>query len=63
MRFTKDHEWVRIDGNIGTIGISDFAQGELGDVVYVDLPEVGAAFKQKDTLVAVESVKVFPPSL
>ncbi len=58
MRFTKDHEWIKVDGDKGFVGISDFAQNALGDVVYVDLPEVGRTIKQKDTIVAVESVKV-----
>jgi glycine cleavage system H protein len=57
-KYTKDHEWVRVEKDIGTVGISDFAQNQLGDVVYVDLPSVGDKFKQKDTLAAVESVKV-----
>ena len=42
LKYTKEHEWVRIDGDTGTVGITDFAQQQLGDVVYVDLPEVGA---------------------
>ena len=41
LKYTKDHEWVRVDGDTGTVGITDFAQQQLGDVVYVDLPEVG----------------------
>jgi len=57
IRYTKDHEWIRVDGNMGTMGITDFAQKQLGDVVYVDLPEIGTKAKKKDTLVAVESVK------
>ena len=44
--FTKDHEWVRIDGDIATVGITDHAQEQLGDVVFVELPEVGAASRQ-----------------
>ena len=42
LKYTKDHEWVRVDGDTGTVGITNFAQQQLGDVVYVDLPEVGA---------------------
>ena len=41
IRYTKDHEWIRVDGNEATIGITDFAQGQLGDIVFVELPEVG----------------------
>ena len=41
LRFSRDHEWIRVDGDVGTIGISDFAQQQLGDVVYVELPEIG----------------------
>jgi glycine cleavage system H lipoate-binding protein len=57
-KYTKDHEWILVDGKKAKVGISDFAQTALGDVVYVDLPEVGKTFKQKETIVAVESVKV-----
>ncbi len=46
-KYTKDHEWVKVEGNIGTVGITPFAASALGDVVYVDLPQVGASFKQK----------------
>ena len=56
-RYSKDHEWVRVDGDAVTIGITDFAQGELGDIVYVELPEVGQSFKQDDVLGTIESVK------
>lgn len=66
LRYTKDHEWISLEGNVGTIGISDFAQNALGDVVYVDLPEVGSKLAKQDTLVSVESVKtasdVFAPA-
>ena len=41
LKYSKEHEWVRVDGDVGVIGISDYAQGELGDVVYVELPEIG----------------------
>jgi glycine cleavage system H protein len=57
MRFTKDHEWVEVDGDIATIGISAYASEQLGDVVFVDLPEVGKAVKAGDNLAVVESVK------
>jgi len=55
--FTKDHEWVRVEGDTGTIGISDYAQGQLGDVVFVELPEVGRTVAPGDELAVVESVK------
>lgn len=57
-RYTKDHEWISVNGSEGTVGISTFAQNALGDVVYVELPEVGASFKKKDVIASVESVKV-----
>jgi len=56
-RYTKDHEWVKVDGSIGTIGITDYAQHELGDVVFVELPKVGAHLKAGESLGTVESVK------
>ena len=55
--YTEDHEWVRIEGDIGVVGISPYAQEQLGDVVYVELPEIGKALKQKDEAAVVESVK------
>ncbi len=55
--FTKEHEWLRIDGEIGTVGISDHAQKELGDVVYVELPKPGDRFDSGDAFGSVESVK------
>lgn len=55
--YTKTHEWVRLDGDVATIGITDFAQSELGDIVYVDLPTVGRALQNDDTLGSIESVK------
>ncbi|RPH94606.1 glycine cleavage system protein GcvH [candidate division KSB1 bacterium] len=55
--YTKDHEWVRIDGDVVVVGITDFAQGELGDVVFVQLPEVGAKIPQGQTLGTIEAVK------
>lgn len=57
MRFTKDHEWVEVDGDIATIGITAYAAEQLGDVVFVEVPEVGKAVKQGDGLAVVESVK------
>jgi glycine cleavage system H protein len=56
-RYTKEHEWVSVEGDIGTVGITDHAQHELGDIVYVDLPKVGVSLAQGDTLGSVESVK------
>jgi glycine cleavage system H protein len=56
-RYTREHEWVAAKGDIATIGITDYAQHELGDVVYVGLPEVGATLKAGGTLGSVESVK------
>ncbi|MCP2670807.1 glycine cleavage system protein GcvH [Maricaulaceae bacterium EIL42A08] len=56
-RFTKDHEWIRIEGEEGTVGITAYATEQLGDVVFVELPEVGKTVKQGDELAVVESVK------
>jgi glycine cleavage system H protein len=56
-RFTRDHEWVRLDGDVATIGITDYAQSQLGDVVYVELPEVGRRIEQGKEAAIVESVK------
>jgi glycine cleavage system H protein len=56
-RYTKEHEWVLVEGDTGTIGITDHAQDELGDIVYVDLPKVGAHIEQGKSLGSVESVK------
>jgi glycine cleavage system H protein len=57
IRFTKEHEWVRLDGDIATIGITDHAQEQLGDVVFVELPEVGRAVAADEACAVVESVK------
>ena len=57
LKYTKSHEWVRVDGDVATIGITDFAQSELGDVVYVELPTVGKMLAIGDTFGSVESVK------
>ncbi|MBS1857320.1 MAG: glycine cleavage system protein GcvH [Acidobacteria bacterium] len=56
-RYTKEHEWVSVEGETGTVGITDHAQAELGDIVYVDLPKVGAHIEQGKSLGSVESVK------
>ncbi len=55
--FTEDHEWIQIDGQTGTVGISDYAQGQLGDIVFVDVPEAGKTFAKADEAAVVESVK------
>jgi len=55
--YTKDHEWISVQGEIGIVGITDYAQKELGDVVYVDLPEVGDAFETNEPFGSIESVK------
>jgi glycine cleavage system H protein len=64
-RFTEDHEWVRLDGDLAVVGITDFAQSQLGDVVYVELPEIGRRLEQGSAAAVVESVKaasdVFAP--
>lgn len=57
LRYTKEHEWVRVDGDTAVIGITDYAQGELGDVVFVELPETGDAVKQDDAFGTIEAVK------
>lgn len=65
LRYSKDHEWVLVDGDIATIGITDYAQHSLGDVVYVDMPRVGDSFAAHEAFGSVESVKavseVFTP--
>jgi glycine cleavage system H protein len=57
LRYTKEHEWVRLEGDTATVGITDHAQQELGDIVYAELPKVGARVEQGQTLGSVESVK------
>lgn len=65
LRYSKDHEWVSVDGDVATIGITDYAQSSLGDVVYVDFPRVGDKFGSHESFGSVESVKavseVFTP--
>jgi glycine cleavage system H protein len=56
-RYTRTHEWVSLDGDVATIGVTDFAQSELGDITYLDLPEVGTAITENAALGVVESVK------
>jgi glycine cleavage system H protein len=57
LRYSKEHEWVRVEGNSATVGITDYAQDQLGDIVYVDLPKVGTAVRQSGKLGEIESVK------
>ena len=57
LRFTNDHEWVRLDGDLAVVGITDYAQSQLGDVVYVELPEIGRRVEQGKETAVVESVK------
>src|SRR5512135_530165 len=57
LKYTKDHEWILVTGDTGTVGITDHAQGELGDVVFVELPAVGKILKQHDTFGTIEAVK------
>ena len=57
LKYTKTHEWVRIEGDVATMGITDFAQSELGDIVYIDGPTAGRAVNAGDTIGSVESVK------
>ena len=57
LRYSKDHEWVGVDGDIATIGITDYAQHSLGDVVYIDMPRVGDKFLAHEAFGSVESVK------
>ena len=65
LRYTRDHEWIRIDGASGVMGITDYAQHAMGDIVYVELPEVGRQVKAGEDFIVVESVKgandVFSP--
>ena len=56
-RYTQDHEWVDMDGDIGTVGITDYAQEQLGDVVFVELPDIGKALAKGDEAAVIESVK------
>jgi glycine cleavage system H protein len=57
LQYTKDHEWAKIENGVATIGITDFAQGELGDIVFVELPEVGKSFNAGNALGTIEAVK------
>jgi len=57
LRYTKDHEWIKVEGNVATIGITDFAQGELGDIVYIDINTVGKMLSAEAVFGTVEAVK------
>jgi len=57
LRFTKTHEWVKVEGDVATLGLTDYAQHELGDIVFVELPEIGREIAAGDVLTSVESVK------
>jgi glycine cleavage system H protein len=57
LKYTKDHEWIRVEGNIGTVGITDHAQSELGDIVYIDIPNPNATLKKGDSFGTIEAVK------
>lgn len=55
--FTKDHEWIDVEGDLGTVGITDYAQGQLGDITFVELPEVGRLVEKAESVAVVDSVK------
>lgn len=57
LKYTKEHEWIRVDGDTATIGISDYAQGELGDIVFIEFPAIGDATKQFESCASIEAVK------
>ncbi len=57
LRYSKDHEWVKVEGDVATVGITDYAQNELGDIVFVEVPTVGETLSQGDTLGTIEAVK------
>lgn len=57
LKYTKEHEWIRIDGNVATVGITDWAQSELGDIVFVELPDIDSEFKQMSAFGTIEAVK------
>lgn len=57
LRYTKDHEWIRLEGDVATVGITDFAQGELGDIVFVDIPTEGETLAAEEVFGSVEAVK------
>ena len=57
LKYTKDHEWIRVEGETGIVGITDYAQGELGDIVFVELPSIGKSIKQHESFGTIEAVK------
>ncbi len=57
LKYTKEHEWVKVEGNIGTVGVTDYAQGELGDIIYIDVTTVGSDVAMGDTFGTIEAVK------
>ena len=57
LKYTKEHEWVKVEGNIGTVGVTDYAQGELGDIIYIDVTTVGSEVAMGDTFGTIEAVK------
>ena len=57
LKYAKDHEWARIEGDVATVGITDYAQGELGDIVFVELPKAGSSVSQGDSFGTIEAVK------
>lgn len=57
LKYTKDHEWIRIEGNLAYIGVTDFAQGELGDIVFIEIETVGETLKREDVFGTIEAVK------
>jgi len=57
LKYSKEHEWIKVDGNIGTVGITEFAQGELGDLVYVDIDTIGQVVKKDEIFGTIEAVK------
>jgi glycine cleavage system H protein len=57
LKYTKDHEWVRVEGSTGFVGVTDYAQGELGDIIYIDVTTIGESLNQGDTFGTIEAVK------
>jgi glycine cleavage system H protein len=57
LKYTKEHEWIKIEGNVGTVGVTDYAQGELGDIIYVDVTSIGNEINAGDTFGTIEAVK------
>ena len=57
LSYTKDHEWIKIENGIATLGITDYAQGELGDIIFIELPEVGDSVQAEDSIGTIEAVK------